>query len=463
MPRYLFLVAAVAAAVALAASTAVASTEAPASTHYGGTLADGAAWVSDVPSNWNGVLLLYSHGFGPLQAADAPSADSAAALLARGYALAGSSYDPNGSWWALQSAVNDQLQTIDAATANALPRAPRRVIAVGTSMGGLVSALEAERGGGRIDGALTTCGIVAGGIKLNNYQLDGEYVMTKLLATAPIQLVDFFPDFGAGIATGFALQAVANQAQTTPQGRARLALALAFLNATPAAPDQPARTVLGSGRHRGGPVRKHVRRRLPDHRVRQRGSPLDRDVDRRERVVDARRGLRVIAPTLAVRIRRRQSLPKGPARSQSRPQDAHGRRRYRRRPGRDRVACSRPRYRPAGCGCRSSHCTRSTIRLSRWRWRTSTRHGPRTPGRQTLLRQAYVDRFGHCAFSASEIVAGVEAVNHRVATGRWGSDAEPWKLQSFAEHLGLDTPAFVPYRPFPLSGDNGPFDPKENA
>ena len=29
-------------------------------------------WIADVPANWNGTLLLYSHGFGPLTAADAP-------------------------------------------------------------------------------------------------------------------------------------------------------------------------------------------------------------------------------------------------------------------------------------------------------------------------------------------------------------------------------------------------------
>ena len=63
------------------------------------------------------MLLLFSHGFGPLVAGDAPDSASADALLARGYALAGSSYDPNGSWWALQSAVHDEFETIDAATA----------------------------------------------------------------------------------------------------------------------------------------------------------------------------------------------------------------------------------------------------------------------------------------------------------------------------------------------------------
>ena len=33
-------------------------------THYTGTLPDGATWIGDVPSNWHGVLVLYSHGFG---------------------------------------------------------------------------------------------------------------------------------------------------------------------------------------------------------------------------------------------------------------------------------------------------------------------------------------------------------------------------------------------------------------
>ncbi len=87
----------------------------------------------------------------------------------------------------------------------------------------------------------------------------------------------------------------------------------------------------------------------------------------------------------------------------------------------------------------------------------------RGAGSGSLLRQAYVDRYGHCAFSASEIVAGVEAINHRVATGRWDSVAEPQKLEGFASSLGLDAAAFVRFEPFPLSGDNGPFDPRKNS
>ena len=71
----------------------------------------------------------------------------------------------------------------------------------------------------------------------------------------------------------------------------------------------------------------------------------------------------------------------------------------------------------------------------------------RAAGNGSLLRQAYVDRYGHCAFSASEIVAGVEAINHRVATGRWDSVAEPQKLEDFANSLGLDAAAFVQFQP----------------
>ncbi|HTW11985.1 MAG TPA: hypothetical protein VME01_04520, partial [Solirubrobacteraceae bacterium] len=143
----------------------------PSSTHYTGTLRDGAIWIADVPADWNGTLLLYSHGYGPLTAADAPDPTTQQALLGMGYALAGSSYDPSGSWWALGSAVRDQFQTLRTVEGSVLHAAPRDVYAFGTSMGGLISALEDQNSDGRLDGALTTCGIVAGANQLNQYQL----------------------------------------------------------------------------------------------------------------------------------------------------------------------------------------------------------------------------------------------------------------------------------------------------
>src|SRR5690348_10688172 len=136
-----------AAVLALAAATTAPSAAAAVS-HSTGTLPDGATWIADVPSDWNGTLLLFSHGFGPPVVQEPLAGPAQDALLARGYALAGSSYDPAGSWWALQSAVRDQFQTIDAVRAASLPHAPGRVLAVGFSMGGLISALEAQQGAG---------------------------------------------------------------------------------------------------------------------------------------------------------------------------------------------------------------------------------------------------------------------------------------------------------------------------
>ncbi len=117
-----------------------------------------------MPRSWNGTLVLYSHGYGSLTAADAPDSETQSAMLAAGYALAGSSYDPHGSQWALNTAVSDQFGALAAVEAKVLPRQPAHVLAFGTSMGGLVSALEAQDGRDKIAGALTTCGAVAGGV-----------------------------------------------------------------------------------------------------------------------------------------------------------------------------------------------------------------------------------------------------------------------------------------------------------
>jgi hypothetical protein len=78
-------------------------------------------------------------------------------------------------------------------------------------------------------------------------------------------------------------------------------------------------------------------------------------------------------------------------------------------------------------------------------------------GAGRLLRQAYVARQSHCNFTPAELVAGVLAIQHRVETGRWGHVATPRGLQATATGLGLGDAAFSDYRPWPLTGDNGPF------
>src|SRR5260370_8443205 len=93
----------------------------------------GANYTIQVPSNWNGTLVLYSHGYvsstSPLlnPAPDAGDPLTGAALLQQGYALAASSYIQNG--WALQQAFNDHIVLID--FFNTTSSQPTRSIALG--------------------------------------------------------------------------------------------------------------------------------------------------------------------------------------------------------------------------------------------------------------------------------------------------------------------------------------------
>ena len=451
------LVALLATTATLGLAVGVASSEADPSTHYSGTLADQATWIADVPADWNGTLVLFSHGFGPLNAADAPDPATGAALLDAGYALAGSSYDPTGSWWALGNAVRDQFQTLEAVKRTVLPHQPRRVIALGESMGGLVSALEAERSYGRIDAALTTCGLVAGAIALNNYQLDGEYAINELLAPNQEIKIARFASMEEGAASADAQTNVARQAQTTPQGRARLALAMAFLNVPTWAPEQvkpgardfeaqerqqfdtyfgassvlsfiqPARYMVeqaagGNGSWTAGVDFARVFERSSYRRevqalYRRAGLSLRADLARLTRKAD------IHADRQALRWLRKTSVPAG--RLQVPELNIH---------------------------------TISDQLVPVQQERDYARE-VRSAGQRRLLRQAFVDRQLHCNFTPAEELASVLAVEHRLDAGRWGAAARPDRLQATAAALDLGGAAFIRYRPAALTGNNGRFLP----
>src|SRR5688572_19737100 len=107
-----------AAAGALLAVGLTASPAAAASGEYAGTLADGTAWRAVVPDDWNGTLLLYSHGYQPsfagprAPATVAPNPATEQLLLEQGYALVGSTYEATG--WAVPTAPDDQLESLGA-------------------------------------------------------------------------------------------------------------------------------------------------------------------------------------------------------------------------------------------------------------------------------------------------------------------------------------------------------------
>ena len=182
-------------------------------------LPGGAHWAAEVPSRWNGTLMLWSRGYS--NRAGRPESAPAAireVLLAQGYALAGSDYGSGG--WALEQAVPAQAAVIDAFAVRY--GKPRRVIAWGNSMGGLVTVALAEQHPARIDGAVAFCSSIGGSVGMMNMALDGAFAFRTLVAPdAGITLTSVADDRANGERVGAALSA----AMKTPEGRARVMLA----------------------------------------------------------------------------------------------------------------------------------------------------------------------------------------------------------------------------------------------
>jgi pimeloyl-ACP methyl ester carboxylesterase len=192
-------------------------------TTQSGTLADGATYLIEVPANWNGTLFLYSHGYVVPGSAN-PAQDFAitdrvtpAFMLANGFALAGSSYATTG--WAIHEALHDQIAVLEVFE-KAFDH-PKRTIAWGHSLGGIITAGLIQRNPERFDAALPMCGVLSGGVATWNTALDAAFAFKTLLAPGTgLEVVNI-----ANPVANFDLaEAVLLQAQATPQGRARIAL-----------------------------------------------------------------------------------------------------------------------------------------------------------------------------------------------------------------------------------------------
>ncbi|MEO6187035.1 MAG: alpha/beta hydrolase [Steroidobacteraceae bacterium] len=196
----------------------------PAAGRIEGRHAGGAPWVIDIPANWNGTLLLYAHGYSP--AVDLRPPESAPRglrdwLLANNYALAASAYTAGG--WAVEEAPRDQLEVLRAFTERV--GAPRRTIAWGSSMGGLVSLAMAERAPALISGALPLCGSVSGSLGMLNTALDGAFAFQTLVAPGAGIRVTGVDDDRLNAAR---VQRALDAAWQSPSGRARVMLAAAL-------------------------------------------------------------------------------------------------------------------------------------------------------------------------------------------------------------------------------------------
>ncbi len=180
---------------------------------------DGAEYRVEVPSRWNGTLLLYSHGTypagytPPVEMASRPAGRTE--LLDRGYALAASRYRvPHGH--AVPDALRDQPALVSWFSREVAR--PRRVIAWGSSLGGLTSVVLGERS--RFDGVLAMCGALGGAVLRSNQLLDLGFVFRTLLdpSLEVVRVTDPAANETRAVAA-------VESALGTGLGRARLALA----------------------------------------------------------------------------------------------------------------------------------------------------------------------------------------------------------------------------------------------
>jgi pimeloyl-ACP methyl ester carboxylesterase len=220
--RYVTLLAAMAALVLLFCGGAWAQSGVTMKT---GTLPDGADYLIEVPSNWNGVLFLYSHGYvvpgSANPATDVGDPATRFFMLSSGFALAGSSYATTG--WAVEQALPDQIAVLDIFDKTA--GIPKQTIAWGHSLGGMITAGLIQRFPHRFDAALPMCGVLSGAVATWNTALDSAFAFKNLLAPGSgLQLVNITnPPENLQLAEG-----ILAAAQESPQGRARLSLVSAL-------------------------------------------------------------------------------------------------------------------------------------------------------------------------------------------------------------------------------------------
>lgn len=409
---------------------------------------DGAAYKIEVPANWNGTLVLYSHGYvapgSANPANDAGDPITGAYLLSQGYALAGSSYSATG--WALEQAFHDQTALLD--FFNNHVGQPSRTIAWGHSLGGIITAGLIQKFPNRFSAALPMCGVVAGGVGVWNQGLDAEFAFKTLLApNSNLQLVQITNPNG-NLATAEQILAAA---QATPQGRARLALVAAIGDTpgwfNPNSPE-PDRTDYAAreqnqflwSQNVTFPFIFALRAELE---ARAGGNPswntnvdyrdlLDNSINRDEvRALYRQAGLSLEddiqtltdAPRIAANHKAVQYLIKNIVFN-----------------GQIKVPVL------------TMHTTGDGLVLPQDE--QSYAQVIRDEGNGHLLRETFVHRAGHCSFTPAETITAFQTLIHRLDTGKWQNSTDPDVLNQEAAALGpsfnvpfASSPAFIKYHP----------------
>jgi pimeloyl-ACP methyl ester carboxylesterase len=407
-----------------------------------GSLPDGATLLIEVPANWNGILFLYSHGYvvpgSPNPATDVGDPGTRALMLSNGFALAGSSYATTG--WAIHEALPDQIAVLDQFNTS-IGKTPIRTIAWGHSLGGIITAGLIQRYPDRFDAALPMCGVLSGGVATWNTALDSAFAFKTLFAPG-LQVVNI-ANPGANLALAEQMLAIA---QSTPQGRAKLALSIALGNGPgwfdPLSPE-PAATDFATQEFNqflwvefvDFPFLFALRAELE---FRARGNPssnidvdysslLARSIDRDEVVaLYQQAGL-----DLDTDLRTLQNAP----RIKADPPALHYLETNVIFDGQIRIPVLTMHTKGDGLVLVQNESAYLNVVTE--------------AGNSDFLRQTFVHRAGHCAFTPAETFAAVQSLLLRLNTGTWGPlDAN--SLNAAASALGpfnILPPAFIDFTP----------------
>ena len=409
-----------------------------------GTLADGATYLIEIPANWNGTLFLYSHGYvppgGQNPAQDVGDPLTRFFMLSSGFALAGSSYATTG--WAIHEALLDQIAVLD--LFKLMVGQPTRTIAWGHSLGGIITAGLIQRNPDRFDAALPMCGVLSGGVATWNTALDSEFAFKTLIAPGSgLQIVNITDPLG-----NFHLaEAFLAVAQSSPQGRARLALVSALSDGPgwfdPAAPE-PAEDDFASqemnqflwdknvdfpftfafraelefraggnvSSNEGVDYRKQLAHSIDREEVRalykQAGLDLDADLDTLNDAV------RVSADPEALEYLEKNIIFNGQIHIPVLTMHTEG----------DGLVV-----------VENESAYKKVVDEA---------------GNEEFLRRTFVHRAGHCTFTPAETISVVETLLHRLNTGKW-SDLQADDLNQGAAALGplfnIAPPAFTDFKP----------------
>jgi len=418
-------------------------------TTVNGTLADGATYLIQCPPGaWNGTLYLYSHGYvtpgGSNPAQDVGDPVTRAWMLGHGYALAGSSYASTG--WAIAQALPDQVNTLNAF--HSLYGQPKTTVAWGHSLGGIITAGLIQDYPKRFDAALPMCGVLSGGVATWNTALDAEFAFQKLIAPS-VQIVNITNP----AANLQAAEVAGAQAQQTPQGQARLALVSALADIpgwfTPGSPEPAATDYAAQEANQfewGSQVtfpfvfafRAELEARAGGNPSWNTGVNYAADLAKSADFAEVMALYRAAGLNLGQDLRTLNSAPRVKA---------------------DRSAEAYLIKNISFNGAISvpvltMHTTGDGLVVPENE--QAYRSAVDQAGRGNLLRQVFVHRAGHCAFTPAETVAAVQTLENRLATGRWHVPS-PAAMNDQAAALGPQLnvftggvstpPAFISYSP----------------